>query len=199
MKRLYLILALALLLCLVSCREAKVSITSNGQKIEMDEASGNTSPERFLGINRMQEETMTLAEMEKQQRLAVKSGKLSLADSLQDLIDRKKYRGGGFSAIPAAGIIHTVNAVPPARTTPVTGKVVKLEMVNTSKDDVLVLNGPFAGTTLMSGKKTAKAMPWPEGIFLLEYEIFPIGQSYSFKRRINVRIPAERTEPIGFY
>ena len=193
MKRLYLILAIGLLISLSACRNAEVSIgTDENNKVVINGAGGTTSPERGLSITRDQEETTTLAELEEQYRRAIKKKDWATAEIIQDLIDRKKNHLGGSS-----GLYRQGNNTP-AQTIAIPTKQVKLGMTNPTKNGVTVLNGPFAGTTLTPGDKTVQNRPWPVGIFCLEYEVFPIGASYSFKRKANIAIKEGQTDPINF-
>lgn len=177
-----------------SYREAYVTHTGEDGKILMEDAGGSTTPERHLNIRVQQEETNTLEEMEQQQRSALKRKDMMMVDSLQDLIDRKKFpqRYGAFNGASGYGGYNRQVAAS-------NGRPVKLAMINNSKDDVRILNGPFAGMTLNAGKKTAKALSWPSGSFRLEYEVIPIGGSWTFIKKVNVSIPEDRTEPISFY
>ena len=188
-------LAIFAIISLSSCgtfnRDAYMSVTDDGQTVVIDEVAGEMTPTEFTHFKRIQDETASLAELEKQLQKAVKKNQLATADSLQDLIDRKKFpnRYNGMGA--RGGNIRQTNIA--------TTKPVKLGVINNSRDDVRILNGPYAGVTINAGKEITKALPWPSGSFPLEYEVLPIGGSYSFKKQINVSIPEDRTKPISFY
>lgn len=214
MKNTLLSLALAifLLIGLISCNTPTVTLTSDDQEMKMEELTGQTSPEEWQAIRRDQAgtsafvaEKQSIVVLEQKYQEAIQAGNIEEAKKLDSLIRVRSPKNS--SPKNRSDLSPTNSNVNPNQVAKQAMDYVELGMINkSSKNTVVIEDGPFQGTVLPPGGKTETKEFLPissKGTYTVKYTVYrnsnePDASKPHFPQTYSFAISKNSTEDLYF-